>query len=189
MKLFDIIKKVGGSVLANAVPGGSLLLGAVNALLPSDKQLPLDATGHQMDAVIETLSGTERASIMEKEFDVQITEIKEGNETLRIMLESDASNPHSTRPYIAMHSFHVLAIVTILTAGIWAYGVFTENVAVINAVSEGWPFIIAITGTFTSILLSYFGNLVKEHKNKMDAANGSTKPSGLAGIASAIFKK
>lgn len=189
MKLFDIIKKVGGSAISTFMPGGGAVLGIVNALLPGDQQLPSNATGHDIGVAVESLSGTEKTAIMMKEFDVEITEIKEGNETLREMIKSDAENPHSTRPYIAMHSFHVLAISTISTLCIWSYGVFTENVAVINAVTEAWPLIATITGTFTSILLSYFGNLVREQKNKMDATNGSTTPNGLAGIASMIFKK
>lgn len=185
MKLFDIIKKVGGSVISSVIPGGGLLIDAVNAILPGDKQLPSNATGHEMNAAVETLSSADQSLILTKEFDVEI----KAHDTLQVMLESDASNPQSTRPHIALGSFYILAIVTLIMVGIFGYGVYSKDKDIINAITEGWPLIVAITGTFTSILLSYFGNLVREQKNKMDAANGSTTPNGLAGLASMIFKK
>lgn len=189
MKLFDIIKTIGGGVLANAVPGGSLLLGAINSFLPGDKQLPSNATGHQIGAVVETLSGSEKASIMEKEFDVQITEIKEGNETLREMLKSDADNPQSTRPYIAKHAFHVVGAVCIGVIVLWGYGVFKENAIIVKSVTDSWTMVIALIAPLVTVLLAYFGHLVKENKNKMDAANGSTASSGIVGLLTSIIKK
>lgn len=189
MKLFDIIKKVGGGVISSVVPGGGLLVGAINSFLPGDKQLPLDATGHQIGDVVETLSGSEKASILKKEFDVQITEIKEGNETLREMLKSDAENPQSTRPYIAKHAFHVIAAVNIIVILVWAIGVLMDNDKIVAAVIESPYFILALIGPLVTVLLAYFGHLVKEHKNKMDAANGAAVPSGLAGIVSSFLKK
>lgn len=189
MKLFDIIKTVGGGVLANFVPGGSALIGTINALLPGNAQLPANATGNQIGAAVETLSGSEKASLMEKEFDVQITEIKEGNETLREMLKSDADNPHSTRPYIAKHSFHVIAAVNIIVIAVWAVGVLKGNDKIVAAVIESPYFILALIGPLVTVLLAYFGHLVKEHKSKLDAANGSTAPSGITGLLTSILKK
>ena len=189
MKLFDIIKKVGGGVLANVVPGGGMLLGAVNAMLSPDQQLPANATGHDIEQATMHMSGADRASLMEKEFDVQITEIKEGNETLREMLKSDADNPQSTRPYIAKHAFHVIAFVCIGVVILWGYGVFVENETIVNAVTDSWTMVVALITPLITVLLAYFGHLVKEGKNKMDAANGSTTPNGIAGLLTSLIKK
>lgn len=188
MKLFDIIKKVGGVAL-NFVPGGGPVLSAVNALLGSDDQLPPNATGHQLGAAVATLSGSEKASLMEKEFDVQITEIEEGNETLREMLKRDAENPHSTRPKIALGAFHVIAFVCVGVIVLWGYGVFVENTAIVNAVTESWMMVVSLITPLITVLLAYFGHLKTEHKNKMDAANGSTTPNGIAGLLASIIKK
>ena len=72
MKLFDILKTVGGGIVSNFVPGGAALIATVNAVLSGDNQLPENATGHQINAALGTLSGAEKASIMKKEFDVDL---------------------------------------------------------------------------------------------------------------------
>ena len=97
-KLMDIIKTVGAGIIRETVPGGGLLLGAINAILPADKKLPDTATGQDIDYVIKGLPAESRAAILDKEFDVELTQIKESYSTLRVMLEQDAKNQHSTRP-------------------------------------------------------------------------------------------
>jgi hypothetical protein len=106
MKLWDIVKNVGGEIVKSVVPGGGLLVEAVNAFLPDDKKVAKDATGDQLRTAVESLPAKQRAELMEKEFDVDIVQIKESNQTVRTMLEQDAKNPHTTRPYIAKHAFH-----------------------------------------------------------------------------------
>ena len=50
MKLWDIVKTVGSAALQVALPGtGSLIVGAVNELLPDDKKLPAGATGDDVN--------------------------------------------------------------------------------------------------------------------------------------------
>ena len=105
------------------------------------------------------------------------------------MLKSDADNPHSTRPYIATQSFHVIAFVCVGVIILWGYGVFVENTAIVNAVTDSWVMVTALIGPLVTVLLAYFGHLKTEHKNKMDAANGSTAPSGIAGLITSFIKK
>lgn len=186
MKLLDILKTVGGGLISTMVPGGPAIIGLINEVLPDDKKLPATASGS--DAML-ALSPEQHADILGKEFDVDITQIKESNETLRVMLESDAKNPHSTRPYIAKHSFHVLALVTVAVIGAWSYGVFTQKEEIIKAVMGGWPFILAVVAPFVALLHSYFGMLKAEHKDKIDAAAGSPQPSGMGALISSFMNR
>jgi len=190
MKIWDIVRTVGTGVLASvAGPAAPLVIGAINAILPSDKQLPDDATGQQAQDAIATLPAADRAAIMDKEFDVQITEIKESHSTVRTMLESDAKNPQTTRPYIAKQAFHVIAFSIIATTGMWSYAVLMDNQEMVKAIMDGWPFIVGVNATLASVLLHYFGVLRKEHKQKMDAANGQSPVDGIAGMIGSLFKK
>lgn len=186
MKILDILKTVGSGLISTMVPGGPAILALINGVLPADKQLPATATGG--DAML-ALNAEQHAELLSKELDVDITQIKESNDTLRTMLESDAKNPHSTRPYIAKHSFHVLALVTIIVVSAWAYGVFKGDAETVKAVMSGWPFVFAVVAPFVALLRAYFGMLKDEQKNKLDAATGSTQPTGLAAVVSSLIKR
>ncbi len=188
MKLWNIAKDIGVGLIKEVVPGGGLLIKAINAVLPDGMDLPDDATGDDINHIVSSLPPEQQAQIMNKEFDVEMTQIKESNETVRVMLESDVKNPHSTRPYIAKHSFHVVAFTDLLAISIWAWAVITSENPLKN-LTEGWPFILAVTGTLTTLLLAYFGILKQEHKNKLDAAAGAPQPSGLAGLISSFIKR
>lgn len=190
MKLLDIVKSVGSTALQVALPGtGSLIVGTLNELLPDEKKLPATASGNDIGQAIGGLSPEQQAFVMEKEYDIDITQIKESNSTVRTMLESDAKNPHSTRPYIAKHAFHTVAFVITVTVSMWAYGVGSKDVIIVETVMEGWPFVLAVIGPLVSLLWAYFGILRQEHKNRLDAANGSSTPGGLAGIISSVLRR
>lgn len=186
MKILDIAKKVGLGLLREAVPGGGLILQAVNEFLPDDKKLPADATGEQVRNAAESLPPQQRAQLLEKDFDVEITQIKESNETLRVMLQADAASTHTTRPKMALGSFHLVAIVTIAIAAGWLYAVFqSENP--LKQIVDGWPFILALTGPFVTIMHGYFGILKQEHRQRLNGGAEQSTPSGLGGILSAVI--
>ena len=190
MKLWDILKTVGSAALQVALPGtGSLIVGAVNEFLPDDKKLPAGATGNAIGDAIARLPAADQAAVMEKEFDVEITQIKESYSTVRTMLESEAKSPHSTRPYIAKGSFHVVAFSILLIVSVWSYGVISGDSAMVKAVVDGWPFILAAIGPLVALLRSYFGVLKHEQKNKLDAACGHSTPAGVSGILSKILNR
>lgn len=164
------------------------MLGAINALLPPDKRLPDTATGQDIDYVIKGLPAESRAAILDKEFDVELTQIKESYSTLRVMLEQDAKNPHSTRPRIALGAFRVVAFSCITVISVWSYGVLTGDSELVKSVMDGWPFILAAIAPLTVLLQSYFGVLKTEQKNRLDAANGSPT-SGIVSLISSLIKR
>ncbi len=190
MKLWDIVKTVGSAAIQTALPGtGSLIVGAVNALLPADKQLPESATGEQLSSAISKMPPEEQAAIMEKKYDVDIEEIRQSHATVQAMLKSDAENPHSTRPYIAKGSFLVLAFTIIVIVSTWSYGVLSANHEIVRSIMNGWPFILAVIGPLIALLKAYFGILRQEHQTKLEAAGGAISPSGIAGAISSILGK
>jgi len=187
MNVWDIVKTVGAGAISALVPGGGAIVGAINAFLPDSSKLPQDATGKQAAEAIQSLPASDRAAIMAKEFDVTITEIKESHSTVRAMLEADAKIPHTTRPYIAKGSFHVIAFTIIAIVSVWIVSVYTEANATVKAVMDGWPFIVAVLAPLVTLLHAYFGVLKHEHKQKLDAANGVANPQGIAGMLAGMF--
>ena len=189
MKFLDIAKTIGGGLLSASGPAGALVMGAINAFLPDGEQLPATATGDDVQSAVEQLSSADQARLLEKEFDVDITTIKEKHSTVRAMLESDAKNPHTTRPYIAKGAFHVIAFAIVIAVSLWAYAVGTTQTEMVTAIMEGWPFVLGVIGPLVTLLWAYFGVLKTEHKDRLQAAGGNPKPSGLAGLISAFTKK
>ncbi len=189
MKLSKILKSVGAGLIKEAVPGGGLLLSAVNELMPAGAKLAGDSTGEQISEAIESLPPDRRAELLGKEFDVEITQIKESSASLQAMLAADASSSHTTRPYIAKHSFHVVAAVVSIAVLMWAYAITEGDSDLVTAVTGGWPFILGAIAPFTILLQAYFGVLKSENKNKLDAANGNPTTSIVGGLISSFIKK
>jgi len=187
--LWDIVKTVGSGIISTAVPGGPLVVAAINAVLPDDQQLPETATGAQAQDAIATIPAEQRAALMDKQFEVELTTIRESHSTLRTMLESDAANPQSTRPYIAKHAFHIIALTSIVIMIAWGYAVLAGKVAMVKQIQEGAIFVVALNGTLATLLLAYFGSIRKEHKQKMDAASGVSPPAGIAGLVQRFLQK
>ena len=172
MELKDILKKVGGAVFSEVVPGGNVILDAIG--FTGDKNT---ATGKDLehDALLRD------PTILAKEFDIKLEEIKQEGETVRAMLAAEAHSKHTTRPYIAKHSFHVLALATLaITAG-WLWAVYKSDDPLNNIIS-GWSFALALLAPFVLLLRGYFGILANEHKNRLDSAQGASTPPGLAGL-------
>jgi hypothetical protein len=190
MKLWDILKTVGTGVITSVTGGAApLVLGAINAVLPDDAKLPEGATGQQAQDALASIPAEARAKLMDKEFDVQITQIKEQHSTARTMLETEAVSPHSTRPKIALGAFYVVSGISILVASGWFYAVVTSDSIMIKAITDGWPWLAAITLPFIGWLNRYFGILAKEQKQKLDAARNVPSPEGIKSIVSSFLRK
>jgi len=183
MKLLDILKEVGGGILKSVIPGSGII-GAVNNIL-GGKKLANTATGDDVSRAIAELPAEDRATILNREFDVKIEKLK----TLQVMLTADATTKHTTRPYIAKHSFHVIAFAIVGPISIWCYAVFTANTIMAKSIIDGWPFVLAAIGPLVYLLHAYFGILKSEQKNKLDASNGVSHAEGLGAFIGNIFKR
>lgn len=171
-KLWDIVKTVGSTVLSEAVPFGGVIVSAINAVAPDHLKLPENATGKQAQAVINQLTPEQQKGLVDMQFKFDITELKETNHTLRTMIESDAKNPHSTRPFIAKWSFITIAFCCVVLVITWAYGVWADKQDIVKAVNDSYMFVLSVTAPLATLLYAYFGILKQEHKNRLDAVNG-----------------
>lgn len=188
MKLIDILKSVGSAAIQVAMPGtGSLLVAGLNELLPAESKLPVNPTGTDVSNAIASLPPEQRASVLEREFDVEVVQIEQSNQTLRAMLESDAANPHSTRPKIAYQAFQVVAIISLGIVAIWAIAALRGDHKTMELVNNGYVFVGIITSPFILWLNSYFGILKTESKDRLNAASGLPEE-GPSLINSAVSK-
>ncbi len=168
MSLLDIARKAGAAIIRDVVPGGALIIDTINAVLPPDKQLPPDATGDSLAA--------------------RLSQLELQASTTVAMLNAEAQSTHTTRPRIALGAFHVVATVTLVVVSMWAVAIMRGDVKMLSAITEGWEFVLAAIVPFVGWLNQYFGILRDEHRNRLDAANGSIPARGLAGLVAA-FKK
>jgi len=190
MNLWDIVKTVGSAVISTAVPGGGAIIDLVNAALPEDKKLPVTATGDQVRGALAGLPPEQQSELMNKQLDVDITQIKEASSSLQAMLLAESNSTHSSRAFIAKGSFLVVAFASSSVILCWSYAVLSANAVLVTAIQDGWPWIAAINGIFVTLLRAYFGILKGESKNRLDAASGAGKPTqGIAGAVSALLNR
>lgn len=188
MKLLDILKTVGAGIIRNTVPGGGLIVAALNEVLPTKHRLdPKSATGDDINSAVHGLDPVQRQALLTKEFDVDIAEIVHGNRSLQIMLEND--NGESTRPAIAMGAFRVIAFCNIAIVSLWFWGVVDGKPLMVDSIVAGWPLIASINAPLVVVLRSYFGNLVKEKQNKLHAAGGHPPTAGIIGSIVGLLAK
>lgn len=182
-KLWDIVKTVGSTALQVALPGtGTAIVSAINEFLPSDEKLPSGATGDDAIDAISRMNPEAQAAVMTKQFDVDITRIRQQHATLQAMLTSDATQKHTTRPHIAKGCFYVVAFATVVTVSIWAYAVATKDEEMLSAINGGWVFALSVIGPLVTVLHAYFGVLRKESADKLNAANGNPIVRGMSAL-------
>lgn len=188
MKLWDIVKTVGSSVISNAVPGGSLIVDGINALLPDDKKLPVDATGDQVSNAISQLPPEQQAKVLTKEYDVKLEQIKQSHGSLQTMLEANAQSTHTTRPKIAYQAFQVIAFSTVSVVFAWCFAVISGNTEMVDTVERSWLFILGVIGPLVTVLHAYFGVLRDETKDRFNAAQGH-KVDSVGGFIGKLLKR
>jgi hypothetical protein len=192
MDLGKILKKVGGAVIKDILPGGgiaSLVLDAVNAFLPGDDKLPENATGDQALTAISSLPADQQAALLSKQFDVEIAEINGWSQVVESLSKADASGS-STRPEIAKMMAVVVAFAVVLATSTWAIAVLTNKGELLANLNGSWPLIVTIIGTPTALLRAYFGLRTDEKKSRYSVACGGTVPqSGMFSTMAALIKR
>ena len=129
MKFKDILKTVGVGLLSSN-PVGASILGAVNMFLPDEKKLPKGSTGAQVNEAVESLLPAQKASLMEKEIDLEIEQEKGWTRRYEAMAKADGQ---STRPKIALMMAKVFCGVLLGFMIIIAYAVVKEGFEVLNS--------------------------------------------------------
>lgn len=188
MKLWDIIAKAGKVAISTLVPGGGLIVEAINAFLPDDKKLPADATGDQAKAAVSALPPEQQALVLMKEFDVEIVEAQEFTKVQQALANVDATGA-STRPQIALMMAKVICFNVLVASSVWAVAVIRDQVSMMTALTNSWPLLLSILAPLITLLNSYFGKRTKEKEARYNmAVPNSSVPGALSQIIG-MFKK
>jgi len=179
--IFNAIKGPLASVAASLIPGGPLILGAVNALLPEDKKLPPSATGSQIVDAVESLPPEARASLMEKRIDLQIAQEEGWTDRYKAMTAADKQ---STRPKIALMMAQVTCFVILIFTVAISVQIFTTGIESLASASGAWTVFATLLGIPSAVLAKYFGELRKEHSQRL-----GVKDQGMNALLKSIIGK
>lgn len=183
--IFNAVKGPLASVAASLIPGGPLILGAVNALLPDDKKLPETATGQQIANAVESLTPEQRASLMEKRIDLQIAREEGATERYKAMAASDGQETRARIVNRAMTTLMAISAVFV-AATAWVY---VEQGAEAAFSVEMAGVFITVSGTFAYVIRAYFGDLRSEAKSRHQVVDAKPQPLGvLASLISSRLK-
>lgn len=180
MKLKDILKTVASGAISALVPGGPAIVSMLNGVLGDDNQLPADATGVQAQNAIATLSTADKASVLNKQYDVEIEEIR-AHRDIKLAMENVDATGNSTRPKIALDMSRIVCFSVIATVSLYCYAVAVGDKEMIEAITGGWGFVLAVISIPAGIVNSYFNKRTKEKQQKYEIAGGVKPPMDLIG--------
>jgi len=188
MNLLSILGKVGTSILADVIPGGNTILKVVNEFLPDDSKLGDKATGTDIQDAVSSLPAEVQAQVLTKKFDVEIAAIEGHTNVVKALGDVDKTG-HSTRPAIAMMMARIVAFSVVVIISFLAVAMFNKDADIITAIGDNWPLFIAILGTPTALLRSYFGMRTKEKQQKYQAVSNTAPESLFSGLINLVGKR
>lgn len=189
MNIGSILKKVGGALLKNAFPPLSgVAYDLINDALPADKKLSETSTGADAKKAIASLPPDQRASLLEKKLDVEMTEIKEWSNIVAALAEVDKTG-HTTRPEIAKNMSTLIGFSVIIILGPIAYAIVASDEKMIDSIAKAWPLIMTVIGIPAGIVTSYFGKRGKDKAKKYEAITNIPPVTGIISQVLGMFKK
>ncbi len=183
MNLLKILGKVGGSILADVVPGGNAILRVVNEFLPEESKLPEKCTGADIQGAISKMPPKSQAILLNKQFDVEKIEIQEHTKVITALGEVDKTG-NSTRPAIAMMMAQIVAFSVIILITMLAISIINNNIETIKAIGDNWPLVTALLTIPSALLRAYFGMRTKEKQQKYHAISNSEPKSVVSDLVS-----
>ncbi len=177
MKISEILKSVGSSILKNAFPPLSgMAFDVINAA--TGGKLTGEETGDEVKAIVNSLPPEQQVSLLEKKLEVEITEIKEFTKVQEVLANADSKGA-STRPWIAKLMAVIVAISLLAAVTAWAFAVYKDP----KTLSTSWPLLVAILGFPMGLLNSYFGKRTKEKEKRYEMAGA---PQNVGWVSDAI---
>lgn len=183
MNLLNILGKVGGSILADVIPGGNSILKVVNEFLPDDHKLTEKSTGADIQDSISKMNPASQAELLNKQFDVEITEIQEHTKVIAALGEVDKTG-NSTRPFIALMMAWVVAFAIVGLIIMLGVAINDKDSATVTAIGNNWPLVLALLGIPSGLLRAYFGMRTKEKQQKYHAISNSQPKSVVSDLVS-----
>lgn len=180
MKFKDILKLGAGIIgTANPAVGGAIAL--VNQFLPDEKKLPESASVGQVEESFATLPTEVQQTIQESEIKLKIVESNNWVEVQRALADVDKAGS-STRPEIAKLMAYAVFLSIMPISCALTYAIVAGNFEIVREIGQAYPVVLALIGTPTALLNSYFGKRTKEKEARVQAASGQPVNSSGAGI-------
>ena len=120
--------------------------------------------------------------------ELEIEEIRGFTERFNKMVEADKVG-NTTRPHIALMMAKTTCFAIIVSIGIWAYAVILNQTSMMNYLKECWPLLLAILGTPTALLRSYFALRSGEKKARYQMASEQEIAPSIFGNIVNLLKK
>lgn len=158
-KLLDI----GAGILGTANPLVGAGIKLVNKFLPEDKKLPETATNGEVLDAVNSLPPEQRISLMEKELEVEIQEIKSHSENLKTLAEVDM-NGSSTRPFIALMMSWVIVLTVLPLAWAFSYAIIMDQTSLMEKIADNYMLVLVLIATPIWVVKAYFGHRTEEKK-------------------------
>ena len=169
------------------VPGVAAAAKVVNAFMDEGKQLdPAKATGKDVVQAYDSLPADSKQAI-DAQLETELAQINASVDRLKEMVSAELATGN-TRPEIAkMMAWAVFLAVLVVTVA-WSAAIFSSNAESLAQIKDSWPLMVAILGTPTALLRSYFGLRTKEKHARYAAASGQSISDAVGGIVR-LFKK
>ena len=175
--ILDFLKPVASVAVSTLIPGGGLIVEAINQFLPDDEKLPANATGQQVIDAYDAMPPDLKVKL--KELDVDVIRIKEEGFSQRYIAAAQADG-QSTRPKIAL----MLAVAFVFPYIGIGCGILYAIIAKQVELADMWPTLVAYLGLPLGILRSYFGVLRDEQGNRLGVKNESVLNKLFGNLAS-----
>lgn len=187
MKIKDILRGAAG-VVAYANPALGAAVAAINTFLPDSDQIPINANGKQVEAALENLPSNQQLQLLEKEIDLEIRKAETWADIQRVHNETDATGA-STRPKIAMLMAITVCVSVLPVSFALAWAIYDNDSETIKIIDTAvWP-LLALIGTPTVLLRSYFGMRTQEKKARYAASVGKPINTGFLDTISRYLKR
>ena len=174
VNILKILGAVGKGLIKDIIPGYGMaeeVINTINNFLPNNQKLTEHTTGDNALTAINSLSPDKKAELLSKQCDVEIVEAEQWTNVIESLSKADISGS-STRPQIAkMMAYMVCFTVLTLDSAIF-YAIVTDKQEILKAIADAWPLILAILGTPTALLRSYFGLRTQDKQMRANTALG-----------------
>jgi len=181
MNIKSILMTIGTGLLSST-PLGLAALPVINALLPHDKKLPVDASVSQAQDIIKNLEPDQAYKIEMAEIDLLVEEERGRTERYKAMCESDGQE---TRAKLVNKAMNALITLSLMFVGAIAY-VYIKDGAQVAFSYELSAAFLTITGTFAYVVRAYMGDLRTETTSRHQTIDEKPRPESFL---TAFFSK
>ena len=116
MNILNILKDIGIGLISES-PIGKIAIPVINAFLPEDKKLPLNATGEDAQALIKDLPPEQRTKIELAEISLEKAEIEGMTVRYKAMCSADGQETRAKLVNKAMNTLIWLSVTCLLGVG------------------------------------------------------------------------